>query len=191
MMSKFSYHSLLHSLALTLFTLILSAAYVSAQDFSSSFARTDETLEIASLAPLPSAPIADVVNPDTAFASPAIFAAPMPIIAVKNPERFPAEHPFWDRQNRILFAATAGAATADFFVTRSNLAKGGRELNPLTRPFAGSTPTLAANFALQTASVIGVSYVFHKTGHHKLERITSVVNITASTGAVVYGLTHR
>lgn len=191
MMSKFSYHSLLHSLALTLFTLILSAAYVSAQDFSSSFARTDETLEIASLAPLPSAPIADVVNLDTAFASRAIFAAPMPIIAVKNPERFPAEHPFWDRQNRILFAATAGAATADFFVTRSNLAKGGRELNPLTRPFAGSTPTLAANFALQTASVIGVSYVFHKTGHHKLERITSVVNITASTGAVVYGLTHR
>jgi len=45
--------------------------------------------------------------------------------------------------------------------------------------------------ALETASTIGISYMFHKTGHHKLERITSFVNIGTSAGAVAYGLTHR
>lgn len=115
----------------------------------------------------------------------------MPIVAVRSSSEKRAEHAFWDRKNRILFAATGAAATADFFVTRANLAHGGRELNPMTRLFAGSTPALASNFALQTAGVIGVSYMFHKTGHHKLERMTAIVNIGASSGAVAYGLTHR
>ena len=82
-------------------------------------------------------------------------------------------------------------ATADFFVTRANLQSGGKELNPVTRVFSGSTPGLAANFALETGVVIGLSYIFHKTGHHKLERATSWVNLGGSAGAVAYGLTHR
>ena len=47
------------------------------------------------------------------------------------------------------------------------------------------------NFAGETAGVIGLSYFFHKTGHHKLERAVSLVNIGSSAGAVTYGLTHR
>ena len=47
------------------------------------------------------------------------------------------------------------------------------------------------DFAGQTAGVIGISYFCHKTGHHKLERITSMINIGASAAAVAYGLTHR
>jgi hypothetical protein len=57
--------------------------------------------------------------------------------------------------------------------------------------FAGSTAGLAINFAGETAGSIGLSYLFHKTGHHKLERLTSFVNIGASGGAVGYGLSHR
>lgn len=140
-----------------------------------------------------------------ALASSDLPSAPDPAIAVHQPitgEMFavrpvevPAphheQHRFWDRENRTLFAASAGGATADFFVTRSNLARGGRELNPVTRIFAGSSASLAANFALETSSVVGISYFFHKTGHHKLERATSFVNISSSAGAVIYGLTHR
>ena len=100
-------------------------------------------------------------------------------------------HSFWDRENRVLFAANGATATADFFVTHANLASGGRELNPVTRLFAGSTPMLASNFALQTAGVIGVSYLFHKTGHHRLERLTSILNASVSSGAVIFDLTHR
>jgi hypothetical protein len=101
------------------------------------------------------------------------------------------EHRFWDAKNTALFATVAAFSAADFAVTRDNLSHGGRELNPLTRPFAGSTAALAANFAGETAGVIGFSYWLHKTGHHKLERIAPLVNFGASAFAVTYGLTHR
>lgn len=100
-------------------------------------------------------------------------------------------HRFWDRENAILFVAAGGLAAADFSATRANLASGGRELNPVTRLFSGTTEGLAANFALETTGTIGVSYLFHKTGHHRFERVASLVNIAGSAGAVAYDRTHR
>lgn len=116
-----------------------------------------------------------------------------PVVAVK-PVRaavLPEIHKFWDRENKILFAAVAASSAADFAVTYQNLYSGGRELNPVTRLFSGSTAGLAANFVGETAGVIGLSYFFHKTRHHKLERIVSMGNISASSFAVGYGLGHR
>jgi hypothetical protein len=101
------------------------------------------------------------------------------------------EHRFWDCQNGRLFAMNAALAGADFAITRRNLNDNGKELNPLTRMLTGSTPGLATNFAMETGGVIGASYLFHKTGHHKLERMTSYVNLGASAFAVSYGLAHR
>jgi hypothetical protein len=118
---------------------------------------------------------------------PSPFVTPQSVIAAPGE----TSHRFWDRENTILFSAVGAAATADFFTTRANLASGGRELNPLTRVFTSSTPLLAANFGLETAGVIGLSYMWHKTGHHKLERLTSLLDIGGSAGAVTYGLTHR
>lgn len=100
-------------------------------------------------------------------------------------------HKFWDRENVALFAASAALSGADFAVTRSNLQNGGRELNPVTRVFGSSSAGLAANFAGENMAVIGLSYFFHRTGHHKLERAVSFVNIGSSGFAVGYGLTHR
>lgn len=121
---------------------------------------------------------------------------PSPAPAVKtlpsNPVSLaPEEHKFWDAKNNVLFATVAGFDAADFAVTRDNLSHGGRELNPLTRPFSGSTAGLAVNFAAETAGVIGISYMFHKTGHHKLERLAPIMNLGMSAFAVTYGLTHR
>ena len=101
------------------------------------------------------------------------------------------EHKFWDRENWALFAASAALSGADFAVTRANLQSGGRELNPVVRVFGRSTPGLAVNFAGETVGVIGLSYFFHKTGHHRLERAVPMVNLGASAGAVSYGLAHR
>jgi len=148
-------------------------------------------VETASLASLPAAPSAIPVESGSLWSTGAAPMVEMAIVAAPVRPAEPSVHRFWDRQNRVLFAATAGMATVDFFVTRANLRSGGKELNPVTRVFSGSTPALAANFALETTGVIGLSYVFHKTGHHKLERATSFVNIGSSAGAVVYGLTHR
>jgi len=133
---------------------------------------------------------------------PALFAqgllpdAPAPAVEPASPIVFaPAsateQHRFWDARNCALFAASAALNGADFAVTRANLQSGGEELNPLVRPFGRSTAGLAVNFAGETAGVIGLTYFFHKTGHHRLERIVSLVNIGGSAGAVAYGLAHR
>jgi len=114
----------------------------------------------------------------------------LPLVAASRPEA-PNQHKFWDKKNQSLFGANVALNLADFYVTRANLQSGGKELNPVARLFGRSTPGLAANFAAETAGVIGLSYFFHKTGHHKLERIASVVNVGATVGAVTYGLTHR
>ena len=90
-----------------------------------------------------------------------------------------------------LFATTAALSTADFIATRNNLQNGGRELNPVSRVFAGSTAGLAVNFAGETVGVIAVSYLFHRSGHHKLERAVTILNIGASATAVSFDLLHH
>jgi hypothetical protein len=119
-------------------------------------------------------------------------AATAPIASgfVQTTNPFP-QHKFWDAENSILFATSAAMNTADFWVTRANLQSGGQELNPLVRVFGKSTAGLAANFAGETAGVVGMSYFFHRTGHHRMERMVSMVNIGGSIGAVSYGLTHQ
>jgi hypothetical protein len=125
-------------------------------------------------------PLADAPNPF-------VEAAPI-AIPTRNPS---AEHKFWDTQNRVLLIAAAASNFADFAVTRTNLQSGGRELNPVVRMFGRSSAGLATNFIGETAGVVAISYFFHKTGHHKLERAVSLINIGTSTGAVTFGLTHR
>jgi len=142
--------------------------------------------------PLNSSPVnpASVNRPTAIPGSIAPGAAASPIAAAALPEA-PSHDRFWDNQNRALFAMVAAVSAADFAVTRSILQNGGKELNPVTRLFSGSTAGLAVNFAGETAGIIGLSYYFHKTGHHQLERIAPMLNIGASSFAVVYDLSHR
>lgn len=126
-------------------------------------------------------------NP-TPFGSGAVAVSPV----APNPlPEAPSHHKFWDNENRVLFATVAALSAADFVVTRANLQSGGRELDPVTRLLSGSTAGLACNFAGETAGIIGLSYFFHKKGHHQLERITPLLNIGASSFAVMYDLSHR
>jgi hypothetical protein len=137
-------------------------------------------------------------NCPTSVAQGPLPEAPTPVPAVEHASAFVSlsrptakEHKFWDRENKLLFVTAAALNTADFAVTRANLQGGGRELNPVVRIFGRSTPGLAVNFVGETAGVVSLSYFLHKTGHHKLERWVSVVNISSSAGAVGYGLAHR
>jgi hypothetical protein len=125
--------------------------------------------------------------PSPAPAPPVEFVSPV----AATPAKVTGEHRFWDKQNYALLMTAAALNGADFAVTRANLQSGGQELNPVVRMFGRSTPGLAMNFIGETAGVVGLSYFFHKTGHHKLERAVSVVNIGSSATAVGYGLAHR
>jgi hypothetical protein len=128
----------------------------------------------------------------TVFATPSYF---MPAYVQPSPIAGPTltapEHKFWDRQNSLLFGASAAFTGADFGITRANLQSGGQELNPVVRMFGRSSAGLALNFGGETAGMLGLSYFFHRTGHHRLERLAPMVNIAASAGAVTYGLVHR
>ena len=146
-----------------------------------------------SLANLNDGPLnSGIANPvsGNAASSDAGALAGSPVVTVSLPEA-PAQHRFWDTENRALFTTVAVLSAVDFALTRSILQNGGKELNPVTRFFSGSTAGLAVNFAGETAGVIGLSYLFHKTGHHRLERVTPMLDIGASAFAVIYDLNHR
>jgi len=190
-MIKFSNRALLNMLGA--FVLLAGSSLAQDRLLTASIAGSGTNALVSTAENSSSNPSARIAE-DAVPAAPIEAARPSPLVAVQpEPVVLPGEmpHRFWDRENTVLFAAVAATATADFFTTRANLASGGEELNPVTRMFAGSTPGLAANFGLETAGVIGISYMFHKTGHHKLERLTSFVDIGSSIGAVGYGLTHR
>jgi hypothetical protein len=140
----------------------------------------------------PVASLSSTIETGASEAAPVAAAAPLMNSFVISEGRSPRiEHPFWDRENGFLFAANAALSAADFVVTRDNLRGGGRELNPVTGLFAGSTAGLATNFTGEVVGVIGLSYVLHRTGHHKLERLVSVMNIGSSASAVSFDLAHR
>jgi hypothetical protein len=96
----------------------------------------------------------------------------------------PIEHHFWDKENDLLFAAVATARALDYFSTL-NMRRRGRQEIFLTNDAVDNHAGFAAIEAGATSVSIGAGYLFHRYGHHKLERWASVVHIgLATTGAV-------
>jgi hypothetical protein len=94
------------------------------------------------------------------------------------------EHHFWDPENDWLFSGVAAARTLDYFSTL-NMRRRGRQEIFLTNDAVDKHAGFAAIEAGATGVSIGASYLFHRLGHHRLERWTSIVHIgLASTGAV-------
>jgi hypothetical protein len=94
------------------------------------------------------------------------------------------EHRFWDRKNDWLFAGVGAARTLDYFSTLNLRRRGDQEIL-LTNEVVDNHAAFAAIEAAGTGVSIGVSYLFHRYGHHKLERWTSIVHFgLATTGAV-------
>lgn len=93
-------------------------------------------------------------------------------------------HPFWDKENDLLFSGVAAMRTMDYFSTL-NMRRRGRQEIFLTNDAVDNHAGFALIEAGATGVSIGASYLFHRYGHHKLERWTSIVHIgLAGTGAV-------
>jgi hypothetical protein len=94
------------------------------------------------------------------------------------------EHRFWDKTNDWLFAGVAASRTLDYFSTL-NMRRRGRQEILLTNDAVDNHAAFAVIEAAGTGASIGASYLFHRYGHHKLERWVSVVHIgLATTGSV-------
>jgi hypothetical protein len=106
-------------------------------------------------------------------------------IPVKQKEIVPkAEHRFWDKENDWLFAGVAASRTLDYFSTLNLRRRGDQELL-VTNDLVDNHAAFAVVEAAGTGVSIGASYLFHRYGHHKLERWTSIVHIgLTTTGAV-------
>jgi hypothetical protein len=113
-------------------------------------------------------------------------AAPAPQSA---PSAAPAAHPlpvhrFWDRENDLLFAAV-GAGRALDYASTLNLRRRGIDEIFLTNSIVDNHPLFGGIEAAATAASIGVSYLFHRTGHHRLERWTSAIHFGVATGGAI------
>jgi hypothetical protein len=106
----------------------------------------------------------------------------------------PAEHRFWDKENDWLFAGVGAGRTLDYFSTLNFRRRGNQEIF-LTNAIVDNHAAFAAIEAAGTGASIGVSYLFHRYGHHRLERWTSIVHFGLATSGAVrnYSLktTHR
>jgi hypothetical protein len=119
--------------------------------------------------------------------SPAPKAAAVvdPSISERQKDALPEkQHRFWDRENDWLFAGVGASRTLDYFSTLNMRSRGRQEIF-LTNDVVDNHAAFAGIEASATGVSIGASYLFHRYGHHKLERWTSITHIgLTTTGAV-------
>ncbi len=99
---------------------------------------------------------------------------------VKKPDRTAAEtHRFWDRENILLFSGVGAFRALDYASTRNFMARG-REETLLPDDVVNNSAGFASLEAAATGVSIGLSYLMHRTGHHRLERWVSIVHISVT-----------
>ena len=117
-------------------------------------------------------------NPGTAAVTPA-KSQPS-----STPRTLPPAHRFWDTENICLFAGVGGARMLDYASTRHLRDQGNNEWL-LTNSIVDNRPLFVGIELAGTAASIGVSYLFHRTGHHTLERWVSIAHIGVGTGGSI------
>jgi len=94
------------------------------------------------------------------------------------------EHRFWDKKNAWLFAGVGASRALDYSSTLNMRRRGVNEIL-LTNDIVDNHAAFAVVEAAGTAVSMGASYLFHRSGHHKLERWTSIVHIGLTTSGAV------
>jgi hypothetical protein len=94
------------------------------------------------------------------------------------------EHRFWDKENDWLFAGVGAARTFDYFSTLNLRRRGDQEIL-VTNDLVDNHAAFAVVEAVGTGVSIGAAYLFHRYGHHKLERWTSIVHFGLATSGAV------
>jgi hypothetical protein len=92
-------------------------------------------------------------------------------------------HRFFDRKNVLLFSGIAVFRGLDYASTRNMQARGREEIL-LPDDVVNNPSAFAAVEAGGAAASVGISYILHRTGHHKLERWMSIAHI----GVTAFGV---
>ena len=94
------------------------------------------------------------------------------------------EHRFWDKKNASLFAGVGVSRTLDYFSTL-NMRRRGRQEILLTNDVVDNHAAFAVIEAAGAGVSIGASYLFHRYGHHRLERWASIVHVGMATSGAI------
>jgi hypothetical protein len=101
-------------------------------------------------------------------------------------------HGFWDTTNKALFLSHAGLESVDFGITHRNLSDGGQEMDSMARALCQSgTAGQAVFFGGRMAGVLAISYLLHRTGHHRLERMFPLYASGDSAYGLAYSFAHQ
>jgi hypothetical protein len=95
----------------------------------------------------------------------------------------PGDHAFWDRTNLLLFSGVALFRGMDYASTRNFQARGRKEVL-LAQDVVKNSAAFAGVEAAGAATSVGISYLFHRTGHHKMERWLSIGHISVAAFGV-------
>jgi hypothetical protein len=119
---------------------------------------------------------------------PALFLVSIPLAAEEAelhtraavlPEAPASQHRFWDRTNILLFSGVAVFRGLDYASTRNMQARGREEIL-LPDDVVNNSAGFASLEAASAAASVGIAYIFHRTGHHKLERWISIGHISVT-----------
>ncbi len=97
-------------------------------------------------------------------------------VAEADPPAAAPVHRFWDRENVLLFSGVAVMRGMDYASTRNFQARGRKEIL-LPQDVVSNSAGFASLEAAGTMTSVGISYIFHRTGHHTLERWMSIGHI--------------
>ncbi len=98
------------------------------------------------------------------------------LTSIEKPKPAAPVHSFWDKKNILLFSGVGVFRGLDYASTKNMLARGREEIL-IPDDVVNSPAGFPALEAAGTATSIGISYIFHRTGHHKMERWVSIVHI--------------
>jgi hypothetical protein len=99
-------------------------------------------------------------------------------------------HSFFERSSEIRMGVIAGLIAADGITTQHILGVDhGSEMNPIVRPLVTKgAPGQAGASILGYALSIGSSYLLHRSGHHRLERLMLNTTIAIEAECVTSNL---
>jgi hypothetical protein len=104
---------------------------------------------------------------------------------VQASTKTPAQpHKFWDKENIYLFTGVGAARMFDYASTRHLRDQGNNEIL-LTNAIVDNRPLFVGIELAGTGISIGVSYLFHRSGHHSLERWVSIAHIGVGVGGSI------
>jgi hypothetical protein len=102
----------------------------------------------------------------------------------------PPVHKFWDKENDLLFAGVGAGRMLDYASTRHFRDQGDNEVL-LTNAIVDNRPLFVGIELAGTAASIGVACLFHRTGHHTLERWVSIGHIGVAVGGSIHNYALR